>query len=113
MDDMTKSFENFVVAVGIVVTAVTCTASETIRLHRSRDGAAVVTLADPDRSDPYEFRYVLVSGSGDWSVLVDRDTGRVKLCAEKPGPGTPSDSQGLPQMKYEDCVVIHAGVVVQ
>lgn len=76
-----------------------------IPLHETR-GVAVVTLADPSRTDPTEFRWVLVNGRGEWSVLVDRETGRVLWCAEKHRPRVTYDGRGFPQIKYGKCVIV-------
>ena len=42
----------------------------------------VVSLADPSRTDPYAYRYVVVnSKQGDeWAIVVDRDKGVVLVC---------------------------------
>ena len=87
-------------------------ASEQV-LHKVRD-EAVVTLADRDRADPAEFRWVLVNGRGEWSVLVDRERGRVLICTARHRHRIAYyDNRGEPRFRIGECAEVYEGPVVE
>lgn len=54
-------------------------------IQRDRKFIPVVTLLDPDRTDPYEYRWVVInSKKHDFSIVVDRYVGRVYQCLGQP-----------------------------
>lgn len=82
-----------------------------IPLHTQGD-VPVVTLADPSRTDPTEFRWVMVNGRDQWSVLVDRETASVLWCGERHRPGLKYDGRGLPLLDYDKaCITLQQTMV--
>lgn len=54
-----------------------------LTIHNESLNIPVVSLADPSRDDPYEFRFVVVNSKasvGEWAIVVDRDEARVLVC---------------------------------
>ena len=77
-----------------------------ITIHEVRN-APVVTLVDPDRSDPYDYRFVLVQGREGFVVVVDRYDGRVWLCI-----GVVRNHTHEGKVPLDGCTLVYSGPVL-
>jgi len=80
-------------------------------VHWNSKNKPVVVLADRDRSDPEEYRYVLVNARHEeYCLVVDRHDGRIWLCDQRAGNEVRYNSQG--QILLGSCAQVYDGPVL-
>jgi len=93
----------------IVLVALPAHGGEQVIHERPKAGGeseAVVTLMDPDRTDPWEYRWVLINARfHDYSLMVNRENGSVYQCVGKIRPWAGDDPGKQCARVYEGPVV--------
>lgn len=92
-------------AIALALLAGVAAAGEIV-VHELRD-APVVTLADPDRSEPHDYRFVLVQGREEFVIVVDRYDGRVWSCL-----GVVRNHSHNGRVPLDGCAEVYGGPVL-